>query len=337
MKKFCVIGDPSNKPRFSSDIITTSLNKEIKELGLYDESGLRIKYDGCANSHNEKTDAFICSYEIEFPEIIKENAAGKPLIGVSLHNWNNIISSNYQGFSSWFQLGVDAYYFPIVPKTQNLDKFVFGLYSESLVRGGYEIVVEAFCSHFSHYPTPVKLIIKDRNATKTFIDYIEAVKSHYGVDIEYINEHWSSKEQIIDFASKIDVYINTNRCSTWNMPVTEMMAMGKPCIVTNYSGPAEFCLDGFNCLTPSFKVQEVSIDLPYLTALGCRNFFFLSGYKNPPVWAATDKNSLIDKMIKLINNKDLKEKIASNARLTAEKFTWQRSVQQLTTIVNQIC
>jgi len=336
MKKFCVIGDPNNKPRFSSNIITSSLNQAAKDLGLYDESGLQIKYDGCCNTHGDKTNAFICTYEISFPEIIKQNAAGKPIIGVSLHNWNNIVTSNYSGKSDWFSLGVDSDYYEVTPKSKNLDKFVFGLYSESLSRGGFEIVIDTFGKYFCSR-NDVKLIIKDRNGDKKFFDYLDAVRCHYQVDIEYINEHWSSKEQVLDFASKIDVYINTNRCSTFNMPVLEMMSMGKPSIITNYSGPADFCLDEFNCLAPKFSVDEISIDLNYLQLIGCRNFFFNGGYTVNPVWANTDKSSLFAKMDRLISDKKTRDLISKNARLTAEKMTWKKSLNQLSYIVNELC
>src|SRR6185295_19166785 len=108
MVRFRILEDPVNKPRFSSNVIVSSLNEAAKEIGLYKEDGVQVKWDGVCNSHGNNVDAFLCSYEIGFPEIILNNAAQKPIIGVSLHNWSNILEGGYDPEKcGYINLGVD--------------------------------------------------------------------------------------------------------------------------------------------------------------------------------------------------------------------------------------
>lgn len=328
MKKFCVIGDSTNKPRFSSHVIVSSLNEAAKKFGLFDENGIVIKYDCVCNTHGDKVDAFICTYELSFPEIILDNAANRPIIGVSRDNERFICEGGYsKDLASHISLGVDSTLWQPIRKTNDLDRFCVGVYTESLVRGGVELALSAFIKAFSGNKNAV-LKIKDRNATSAFESWIKQHIRDFDVNIEYINDNWSVS-QVNDWLKGIDCHLYLNRSSTFAMPPLELMASGIPTIIIPYSGPRDYC-DNTNSLLVDYQIENVYKDLDFLTAIGCRNFFFSYGYKEYPVWAKADISSIANKMLVLYENRDnIKGSLSNNAINTARNMTWEKSAENL--------
>ncbi len=334
MKKFKVVGDPSNKPRFSSRIIVDSLNDAAKRLDLYDDNGSVVVYDGVCNSHGYKPDAFICSYEIAFPRIILQNAGGKPIFGVSRDNQRFIIEGGYPSeLTNWILLGVDSTLYPKIEKQKNKDKFVVGVYTESLIRGGVELCVDYFGEMFAGKKADHKLCIKDRNGTERFQQWVADRAKFYDIDIEYLNCHFDSTAQIYDWFSGIDVHLYLNRSSTFAMPPAESMCMGIPTIAMSYSGPREFIIDGFTGLCPEYELQCIEDEFAFLQSIGTRNFFFLGGYKKNPVWAKPTSESVCECLLKSMNP-DTRKAITENGRIFAKTLTWERSAANLAQVLS---
>jgi glycosyltransferase involved in cell wall biosynthesis len=330
MKKFKVVGDPNNQSRFSSKIIIDSLNAAAKKLDLYSDEELIIVYDGCCNNHGYKVDAFICTYEICFPSIVLNNANKKPILGVSQDNKQFIIDGGHpEELTGYFPLGVDASLYPKIQKTKNKSQFVVGVYTESLVRGGIELCLESFITAFKDNKD-VKLVIKDRNATDIFSEYIKNFSKLHNVNIEYENSHFNSIDKIIEWFSGIDCHLYMNRSSTWAMPPCESMTMGIPTIAVSYSGPREYIFHGKTGLEIDYTKEYVQNSLFNLIEIGCRNFFFTSGYKTQPTWAVGNTQKASELLIQLKNNSDLYKEISKNGREYAiNNLTWENSAKKL--------
>ncbi len=329
MNKFCVIGDSTNKPRYSSHIIVSSLNDAAKKLGLYDEGGIQVKWDALCQTHGDKVDVYISSYELAFPELLIKNSGNKPLLGVSSDNYKFILDGGKPAFlAGYFPLGVDSALWPIISKTEDLDRFSVLVYTESLARGGIDLCIESFGRAFPGQENCV-LKIKDRNGTERFRRYIKERAAALDINIEYINEHWDIN-QIQSYLKGVDCQLYLNRSSTYALPPQELMTSGIPSIVIPYSGPKDYCEPNKNALCPRYKLRPVIEDLEMLMDSGARNFFLMDGYKNAPVWAVADIEDTANKLLTIRDNPgNINQSLSINARETANQFTWENSVLRL--------
>lgn len=336
MIKYKILGDkPENNPvQFSSNIIVTSLNDAAKKLGLYEENGIQVKYDSLCNTHGDKVDCFISSYELSFPNLILYNASNRPILGVSRDNQRFIIEGEYpKDLTGYINLGVDSNKFQFITKNRNKDKFVYCVNTESLVRGGIELSIEAFGKCFEGDKN-CKLIIKDRNGTDEFARFISRIAKFYDIEIDYINANWDT-ETIIEFSKGIDCFIYLNRSSTFALPPLEGLSMGIPTICINYSGPRDYVIDGINALCPSYNLTYVKYDMGYLKGIGCRNFFLEQGYMKEPVWATTSIESIIQCLLEIRENRETREKLNYYGRLTAENMSWEKSALNLSLLLEK--
>ena len=235
--------------------------------------------------------------------------------------------------TDWFLLGVDSSIYPCVTKTKNLNKFCVGVYTESLVRGGVELCLEAFCKTFQKHEA--KLLIKDRNATPVFEKWVKDRRDHYDADIEYLNCHFSSTDQIIDWFSGVDIHLYLNRSSTFAMPPAESACMGIPTIAMSYSGPREFIFDRNTGMNPKYTLEYIDKDFGRLLNIGTRNFFFWEDYLKRPVWAVPDMDSVGECMTELRNNKVLFNDISVNGTKFMKGINWENSAESLYLKVNK--
>lgn len=334
--KFKVVGDPNNKNRFSSKIITDSLNEAAKKLDIYSDNSLTVVYDGCCNNHGYEADAFICTYEISFPSILLQKANGKPILGVSKDNLNFILKGKYDpNYSGYFPLGVDSKLYPKVEKTKNLSQYVVGVYTESLIRGGVELCLQSFAKAFSGDKN-TKLVIKDRNGTERFSQFVSHFSKENNITVEYQNAHFNYISEVLEWFSGVDCHLYMNRSSTWAMPPLESMTMGIPTLAVAYSGPREYIFDKHTGIELPFSEVEIDKDFQTLTDIGCRNFFFLSGYSSVPTWAVGDITKTAEKLIELKNNAQLRSYISTNGRKYAiENLSWEKSALKLQEQLNR--
>jgi glycosyltransferase involved in cell wall biosynthesis len=330
MKKFKLVGDPNNKSRFSSKIIIDSLNDAAKKINLYSEKDLTVVYDGCCNNHGYNADAFICTYEICFPNILLQNAKDKPIIGVSQDNKRFIVDGGHpENLAGYFKLGVDSSLYPKVEKTKNNSLFVVGVYTESLVRGGVELCLQSFEKAFGNNKD-VKLIIKDRNATERFEQYIKNYSRQRDLQVEYQNSHFNNIEEIIEWFSGIDCHLYMNRSSTWAMPPCESMTMGIPTLAVSYSGPREYIFHKKTGLEIPYTEKFVGESIDSLLNIGCRNFFFDSGYRQNPTWAEGDIEKTAILLNEIKKDDELRKSIANSGRQYAiNNLTWEQSAKNL--------
>jgi glycosyltransferase involved in cell wall biosynthesis len=331
--KFSVYGDPNNKPRFSSDIIISSLNQGAKNLGLYDETGAKVCYSCIGDQHGQNADALIVCYELPFPPFIIQNCQGKPIIGVSRDNMMFAIHGGFPAhLCNWIPLGVDSNIWKPVKKKYLLDKFVVLSYTESLARSGLEILAEAFAKELG-YKKECVLYIKDRNATPEFEKWIKDHSQKWSYNLIYDNRHISTPEEEIEVFAHADCHFYLNRSTTWGMTVCQSMTCGVPTASIAYSGPREYLSDDLTGLTVDYILEPVQHDLEYLKSIGMRDFFFPDN--RPTYWAKPQIHSVMDNLGKLYRDKNLRERLSYLGREMGKSLTWERSAANLSQVLNQ--
>jgi glycosyltransferase involved in cell wall biosynthesis len=336
MQKFRVVGDPKNQPRFSSQIIIDNINQAARRLDLYDEQGKTVVYDCIANHHGYKPDALIVCYELSFPDIITQQCGKIPVIAVSRDNYRFALEGGLDpALVSWTPLGVDTTQFFPEPKTNLRDFFVIGTYSESLVRGGYDVLMHAFGQLFGGNKD-VLLYIKDRNGTPEFERWINEQIQYYDIKCIYNNCHLDSAQAERALLSCFDAHCYLNFSSTWAMPPCQTMAMGIPTIATSYSGPREYILDEITGLTCDYRIEHLnSRILSDLQQIGARNFFFTQGYRTPPYWAVPRIEAVMENMASLYKHPEERARLSYNGACFAKDLTWERCAANISCILSK--
>lgn len=328
LPKFRVVGDQSNKPRFSSDIIISSLNNAAKNVGLYSESDFTVVYDCIGNNHGYKADALIVCYELNFPKFVVDNCGNTPVIAVSRDNMRFAINGGVKKeLCNYINLGVDTSIWRPVTKKRFLDKFVVLSYTESLTRSGLEILVQSFYEAFHDCLNDCVLFIKDRNATNEFSNWIHGECARLNINLIYKNEHLSTPEEEMDIFSSADCHVYLNKSTTWGMTVIQSMACGLPTISPDYSGPREFLLDKFSGLCPKYNLANPIHSNIELQKTGQRSFFF--PMSNSDFWAESNPSSVAQYLKLLKNEPRARKYISENGIAMAKSFTWERSALML--------
>lgn len=336
MKKFKISGDPQNKPFQSSEIIINSLNKAAKNLGIYDENGVQVHYDCVCNDHRLQTDVFICPYELNFPNLILDNAKGRPIIGVGRDNLSFIINGGYSpDISDYVCLGVDTSIW-YDEHSEKFDKFTFCLLGESNTRSGYDKSVIAFCEAFSGDES-VQLYIRDRTTIPKFKNWVLEQSQKYKVKIIYDEGHLSDHAIERKIYNKCHFHIYVNRSSTWAMPAIQSLACGLPLIGMAYSGPREYLSHEHTGLEVNYSLELVTLNgLQGLVELGLNNYIFPPHnriYPNQPYWAEPNVDDLIKKLQYARHQGPTKYK--DNCIAVAKNLSWEKSALNLSLVLDR--
>lgn len=334
MKSFRVEGDPKNPPHFSSSIIIEAINTAAKKVGLYDEQGARVVYDCLGQWHGPKPDALIVCYELPFHQLVVANCQGIPTITVSRDNFRFAIEGGCDpDLVFWTPLGVDSSKF--VPQTHWGSDLTVGIYSESLVRGGYEIAIEAFGKLFSGRKD-IRLYCKDRNGTPRFKEWIDEQTKLYDINLIYDNRHLDTTEAELAVLGQFDIHLYLNRSSTWALPAVQTLSMGIPTIAPMYSGPREYIINDFTGLACEYEMENLDSDvIGDLQKLGMRNFFFEAGYKNAPYWCKPQLDSVMACLDGLVDSSSLRERLSKNSRaFVKQSLTWEATATNISRILS---
>ncbi|UTW42473.1 glycosyltransferase family 4 protein [bacterium SCSIO 12844] len=103
----------------------------------------------------------------------------------------------------------------------------------------------------------------------------------------------SSDQECIQFYDTCDIFISTSLFEGFGMPPLEAMARGCACVLFDCQGFREYAKNEVNAL---------------IVPIG-------------------DKQALLDAVIRLINDNQLREKLSTNAFITANDFRWQKSAE----------
>lgn len=111
-------------------------------------------------------------------------------------------------------------------------------------RKAQRFLIDVFASCMMETEVPVELWLMCNNnrfiTEEEKLDNINYARLKLGNRVKFINPQSSSKA-VADVISYVDCGVFPSRAEGWNLGLMEMMAMGKPCIATNYSAHTEYC------------------------------------------------------------------------------------------------
>lgn len=339
MIPFQILSDPNCKSNGSTRFIVDAINSAAKDLGIYSEKSdsCRVCYDTLCQQYNYNPHILFCAYELPSPKFILQNAGGKPIIGLSRINGFLAAFGGYPpNLCNYVTLGVDSKKWSPVGKSKMTDKFVFLGISESTVRSGFETLIPVFGRTFQGNKNVV-LYLRDRGATDLFKIWVKEQAITWDVEIIHDDRDIHDYTELLEIYKCIDCGICINHSHTYALQAVEVMSCGIPNIICNYCGPADYSYHEVNALCPTYSLEEVTqTKLHYLTSIGLKNYLLpisSGNYLNKPFWATVHENELSNCMLSMIEDKDLRERLAFMSRLTAEQQTWHRTAFNMSAVI----
>lgn len=219
-------------------------------------------------------------------------------------------------------LGVDSTVFPPTQPRTSDDKYIFLNIGKWEVRKGHDILPEAFELAFSPDDN-VELWLMTENVflskeedqawKKKYIDtkMFKAGKIKF---IPRVNTH----HEVYKIMASVDCGVFPSRAEGWNLEALEMLSIGKPIVITNYSAHTEFCNNENSFLAQIYE-KEIAYD---------DKWFFGQGK-----WAKINMDSLASSMVRAYK----KGKIFNQAGVdTANKFSWKNTAKEIVDVLESI-
>jgi GT2 family glycosyltransferase len=122
----------------------------------------------------------------------------------------------------------------------------------------------------------------------------------YGIEPELGVRHGSryverpSDKEVNELLNQTTAFLQTSTHEGFCLPVLEAMAAGAPVVCTDADGNRDYCRDGDNCLMPAAEPAAVS-----------------------------------QAIARLLNDRDLRERLAEEGRRTAQHYSWKRRIDEL--------
>jgi len=123
-----------------------------------------------------------------------------------------------------------------------------------------------------------------------------------GFDFEYSVFSNVSDEVLAELYSSSDVFLHTSYAESFGLPPLEAMACGTPVVMTDNKGNRDYAVNGFNAL----------ISQP------------------------GDVKSLVDNLLKVLQDDKLRDRLIDNGLETAKKFTWEKTVENFEKALKEI-
>jgi len=127
----------------------------------------------------------------------------------------------------------------------------------------------------------------------------------------------NTHKETIDVMRAADVGVWPSLAEGWNLPLLEMMSLGKQVIATNYSAHTEFC-NSYNCNLIPIHELELAHD---------GKWFF--GQGEWAKWTDKSQECLIEYMRQIYQNQ-LYLKSNDDGILTGRKYSWKNTAERLT-------
>jgi len=114
------------------------------------------------------------------------------------------------------------------------------------IRKGHDLIIDILLKAFTP-EDDFKLIMCCSNPFLTqeeqnqWISFYE--KSPFFDKIIVLKNRLETQKEVFDIMKKSDIGIFPYRSEAWNLELAEMLALGKNCIATNYSGPTQYALE----------------------------------------------------------------------------------------------
>jgi glycosyltransferase involved in cell wall biosynthesis len=228
-------------------------------------------------------------------------------------------------------LGVDTSIFkPLPVKSKNSNATTFLNVGKWEVRKGHDVLLQAFNKAFEPSDN-VRLIMNCHNPflkegvtpitnEKWVADY---KSSKMGDKIDILEHRLDTQQMLAQIMNIADCGVFPARAEGWNLDLLEMMACGKMVITTNYSAHTEFC-NGSNSLLIPIKDKELAYDGVW--------------FKGQGSWAEIgddEIDTLIRHMRYIHKNKQDGASLHNHEGIvTAQKFSWDNSAEQILGVLN---
>ncbi len=151
---------------------------------------------------------------------------------------------------------------------------------------------------------------------KEILEVIRELKEKYPIKLNWITQteptinKEEGKEAIVNPPQKVigdvlrdtDIYVCNSEYESFGLPTLEAMTCGAVVITTDTGGMKDFVIDGENAL----------------------------------VIRHHDENDMREKIERLINNKDLSQRISKNGMKTASRFNWDNSIKDMENYFREI-
>ena len=143
-----------------------------------------------------------------------------------------------------------------LPESRFLFLFVFD-FKSYFTRKNPLACIRAFKEAFPHGGKEVGLIIKSMDGEK-YPNELAMLKREVEIDsrVKLINELYSF-EKVLGLMKTCDSFISLHRSEGIGLCIAQSMLLGKPVIVTNYSGNTDFTLPDNSCLV-DYKLVRVN-------------------------------------------------------------------------------
>lgn len=213
-------------------------------------------------------------------------------------------------------LGVDRKIFSEVDHTP--EKYIFLSAGKWEVRKSQDEIVAAFNAAFNTSDN-VELWLSMHNGFMPQ-DFMHAKKAEYlgtrmGPKIKFVGP-FDSQAGIARIMRMVSCGVFPSKAEGWGLETLEMMACGKPVIVTNYAGHTEFCNE-----SNSILLQPHNETIPAYDG----KWFFKQGN-----WCGFNIDDLIESMRQQYK---LGNVINSNGIETSKKFSWESAAQTIEDLI----
>lgn len=215
-------------------------------------------------------------------------------------------------------LGVDSEVFKPSPMA-SANKTIFFTCGKWEVRKGHDILIKAW-DRLTQINPDVELWMMTENPFNTPEEEEKWKKLYRRPNIKFIPRVQTHLD-VYNIMKDSHCGIFLSRAEGWNLEALEMMAAGKPIIITNYSAHTEFCN----------KENSLLIDIDSKEPAHDGKWFFGQGN-----WASIQQeqiNKAVEYMLKICDHRKSEEeqicKIVDNSIKTAQKFSWDFSAERI--------
>lgn len=172
--------------------------------------------------------------------------------------------------------------------------------------------VQAFVKAFPK-EEGVGLVIKVMNVKENDQDWQKIKELAYLDDRIHLITSMMSRQDIINFMHSCDAYISLHRSEGFGRVIAESMLLGKPVIVTNFSGNLDFCSEKTSYLVDGDLVPLKPGDYPMWEG---------------QYWCDADINLASHKMQDVLQDKDKRNRVAEEGKRFILKHHSIKSVAQ---------
>ena len=169
--------------------------------------------------------------------------------------------------------------------------------------------VKAFAKAFRDIPEA--LLVFKTSAREQFPERekeLRSVVNEEGVSCKTVFvDDWLSQRDLYSLTNTCDVCVSLHRAEGFGIAIAEAMIMAKAVVVTDYSGPTEFC-NADNSIPVPYQIVEVHEDQKDAV-----------WYRDVKYWAEPDIDAAADALRRLHDDGALRKALGSRARSFIEK------------------